>query len=84
MPPLLDMRTTHTNETKVFCLVRDADLKRLIAEYVAKEAKCNLTNGGVTWQVDFDDATEGSPPYRVGQNARVAITIDLNYVKEST
>jgi hypothetical protein len=53
------------------------ELERVVAEFVAEEAGVRLGAPGVSTKVSFEDATEGSPPYRVGTRARVVITQDM-------
>lgn len=69
--------TTETHERKCFAYVDRRELEGIVARAVAAEAGIDLTADGVSVKVAFEDATEGSPSYRVGQTAKVTITTCL-------
>lgn len=61
---------------KIVAVIDKQALDQLVIQAVAKEARVNLKRPGLRAEVAFKDATEGSPPYTVGQTAIVRITID--------
>lgn len=70
----LETKTEHLE--KITAYLDRAALERCVIEAVAKEAKVNLRRRDLSTKIEFRDATEGSPAYRVGQTAFVTITID--------
>lgn len=56
------------------------ELARIVAEAAAASVEGDppkIGDRAVTHKVRFEEATEGSPPYRVGTKAVVDIVIDL-------
>ena len=72
--------TTTLHERKHRVLIDAKSLKQIIAERAAKAVTgyLNVTDVGVTYKVDFEDETEGSPPYKVGTKAIVTIIEDMS------
>lgn len=61
-------------------LIDHKDLELLIAKAAAENVefrKPKVGAPGVTFKITFEDATEGSPAYRVGTKAIVIIVEDL-------
>ncbi len=83
---------TETHERKIWCEFRDNDLKQLLLSKACQVAGIqNLTlNGlgypppGYTVKILIEDATEGSPAYKVGNKATVTIVQDLTFVAEGS
>lgn len=75
------MITTETHTRQHRAIIDHKDLERLVAEAVAGKIggyqRPTIGRKGVTFDVRFEEATEGSPPYRVGTKAVVTITEDL-------
>ena len=53
------------------------ELKRIVAEAVAKELGISPGNPGLKMEFDFKDETEGSPGYKVGTGCIVDVVEDL-------
>lgn len=75
----MSVRTTETHVRTHVASLGYAELERLVADAVAQRVRRGFQIGhpGVAFKVDFQEATEGSPPYRVGTRATVTITEDL-------
>lgn len=74
----IETQTEHLE--KIVAVIDRHALEKLVIEAVAKETKVNLRRREVSAKVEFKTATEGSPPYSVGQSAIVRITIDHTYI----
>jgi hypothetical protein len=72
----MKIETTVEHLEKIVAVIDKQALDQIVIQAVAKEARVNLKRPGLRAEVAFKDATEGSPPYVVGQTAIVRITID--------
>ena len=72
--------TTAVHERKHRILIDAKSLKQIIAERAAKAVNGHpdVTGAGVTYKVEFEDETEGSPPYKVGTKCVVTIIEDMS------
>lgn len=75
------MITTETHTRQHRATIDHKELERLVAEAVAQKIgghqRPSIGRAGVTFDVRFEEATEGSPAYKVGTKAVVVITEDL-------
>lgn len=72
--------TTEAHQRLHRVLIDHKDLEAIVAKAAADHVefcKPKIGSRGVTFKVTFEDATEGSPAYRVGTKAIVIITEDL-------
>lgn len=75
------MITTETHTRQHRAIIEYKELERLVADAVAQKIsghrRPSIGRPGVTFDVRFEDAMEGSPQYKVGTKAVVVITEDL-------
>lgn len=74
--------TDEKHEIKHRILIGHKDLEKLVAQAAighldVSKRKPKIGAVGVTYKVVFEEATEGSPPYRVGTSAIVEIIEDM-------
>ncbi len=71
----VDIKTTTIHQKEIFAFIDRKDLEYIIASYITNQMqpKVNLEEHGTTYEVTFEDATEGSPAYRVGSKAKIKI-----------
>ena len=75
-----DVVTTETHVRKHRAVVPAAELERIIADAICKKlarGPASPLGPGVSFQVQFEDESVGSPPYKNGTKAIVTITEDL-------
>lgn len=70
---MADIRSKHIHERQIDVYLDRHELARVVWDYVAKQAGLDPEAKNLTRKVTFEDATEGSPSYRVGTKAKVAI-----------
>lgn len=67
-----DIKETHVRSSRV--VIERRILERLLTEWAMEQV--NFTDFATTAKVSFLDATEGSPPYKVGVYCTVDLTED--------
>lgn len=67
-----EIKETHTRACRV--VIQRRDLEKLLTEHALKAA--GFADFATTAKIAFPDATEGSPPYRVGTYCTVDLTED--------
>ena len=74
---MVRISSKETNEVVHRAIVEDSELQRLLADFICNElGNLRSTWPGVTFKVTFEDATTGSPAYKIGTRAIVTITED--------
>lgn len=75
----VNIKSKIIHQKEIFAFIDRKDLEYIIASYVANQLrpKVNLEEHGTTYEITFEDATEGSPAYRVGSKAKIKIIQDF-------
>lgn len=76
----MSANTTEVHERKHRIVIDHKALAEVVAKAAAQMVefgKPRIGAKGTEWKVEFEDATEGSPAYRVGTKAIVTIVEDL-------
>jgi len=73
---------TETNEITARVFLDNKEVERILGEYAVTRTNVfmELDDPRVSFKVDFEDATEGSPSYKVGTKAVVTIKRDMRPV----
>lgn len=70
---MADIRNAYIHERQVQCFIDRHELERVVREHALRQVGYDPEAKNLTVKVKFEDATEGSPSYKVGTKARVEI-----------
>jgi len=71
------VHSSEVHERRHRVIIDRHELKRIVADAVARELGIGLSRPGVTMDFEFRDETEGSPRYKVGVGVIVDVVEDL-------
>ena len=73
---------THIKTRKTF--LRTKDIEKLIIKEMLLENEKWKIGKAITYKIEWQDETEGSPPYKIGVQCSVIITENMNYVEHNS